>query len=109
MSPPKPNSLPGSAGSFELAIDGSRLSAYIRSVEGGFMKAAVIDEAIGPNNFRVKHTSTVEIEPFGFEVGFAGSRKILKWIQASWKKEYSRKNGQITHGDFNHKGISSQS
>ena len=25
----------------------------------------------------------------------------MKWIQGSWRKEFGRRNGQITHADFN--------
>lgn len=97
--------LPYSAGTFSLTLDGAKNSAYIRSVDGGFVKASVIDEPVGPENLRIKHTSIAEVEPFSFEVGFAGSRGVLEWIQASWRKQYSRKSGDLTHGDFNHKGV----
>jgi hypothetical protein len=103
-----PTKTPNAAGSFELSLDGARQSAYVRSCEGGFLKAAVIDESVGPDILHIKHTSTIEIEPFAFEVGLAGSHSILKWIQSSWKKEYTRKHGHLIHGDFNHKGIRSQ-
>ncbi len=97
--------LPNSAGTFQLTLDGVKNSAYIKSADGGFVKASVVDEPIGPENLRIKHTSTVEIEPFAFEIGFAGSRAVLQWIQASWRKQYARKNGDLTHGDFDYKGI----
>lgn len=97
--------LPNAGGTFQLTLDGVKNSAYIKSADGGFVKANVIDEPVGPENLRIKHTSTVEIEPFSFEVGFAGSRAVLQWIQASWRKQYARKNGDLTHGDFDHKGI----
>lgn len=97
--------LPNSAGTFQLTLDGVKNSAYIKSADGGFVKASVIDEPVGPENLRIKHTSTVEIEPFAFEIGFAGSRTVLQWIQSSWRKQYARKSGDLTHGDFDHKGV----
>jgi len=89
------------AGHFELQIDGHPTTAYLKSVDGGFVKSALIDEPIGPENHRIKHTSTVDIDPFSVEFGISGANDVLKWIQASWRKEFSRRNGQVTHADFN--------
>jgi len=88
------------AGHFELAIDGHPTTAYLKTVDGGYVKAALVDEPIGPHNVRIKHTSTVDIEPFSVDFGISGANDVLKWIQASWRKEFSRRNGQITHANF---------
>jgi hypothetical protein len=92
------------AGHFGLIIDGAKVSAYIKSVEGGFPKANLTDEAIGTDPLHVKHLSTREIEPFQVEVGLSGSKSVLMWIQDSWQKKFSRHNGQCTHADFNKMG-----
>jgi hypothetical protein len=88
------------AGRFGLTIDGTKVSAYIKAVEGGFVKGNLTDEAIGPDLLHVKHLATREIEPFSVEVGLSGCRTILTWIQDSWKKQFSRRNGEVAHGDF---------
>lgn len=88
------------SGHFELAIDGHKSTAFVKSVEGGDIKANAIDEAVGPDNMRMKHVSTVDIEPITIDMGFAGANDVLKWVQASFRKEFSRRNGQITHADF---------
>ncbi len=90
-----------SAGHFQLDIDGEETTAYLKTVDGGYVKATTIDEPIGPYNLRVKHTSVTDIDPISFEFGLAGSHHVLKWIRSSWKKQWSRRNGQITHADFN--------
>jgi hypothetical protein len=90
---------------FELAIDGTASTAYFKSVDGGFMRAGLMDEAIGPDNYRIKHASVVDIEPVSLEFGFSGAGSVLKWIQSSWNKEYSRRNGQITHANFDLEAI----
>jgi hypothetical protein len=36
-----------------------------------------------------------------FEFGLSGSGQILEWIQGSWTRQWARRNGQISHGDFN--------
>ncbi|MGE5184448.1 MAG: phage tail protein [Acidobacteriota bacterium] len=88
------------AGHFELQIDGAVTTAYLKSVDGGFVHANPIHEPIGPDIHQIKHSSTVQIEPFTIDFGISGANSVLKWIQASWRKDYSRKNGQITHADF---------
>ena len=88
------------AGHFELAIDGHKTTAYLKSVDGGMLKGNVIDEAHGADTVRMKHLSVVDIEPFSIDFGISGASDILKWIQGSWKKEFSRRNGQVTHANF---------
>ena len=88
------------AGHFELAIDGHKSTAYLKSIDGGYVRANLVDEPIGPENTRIKHTSTVEIEPFTIDFGLSGANDVLKWIQQSWRKDWSRRNGQITHANF---------
>jgi hypothetical protein len=90
-----------SAGHFELAIDGHKSSAYLKSVEGGYVKASTVDEPIGSFNDRIKHTSVVDIEPFTCDCGLSGLGEVLRWIQSSWQRKFERRNGQISHADFN--------
>jgi tail tube protein gp19 len=89
------------SGHFELQIDGHASTAYLKSVEGGFVRASVIDEPIGTHNERIKHTSTVDVEPFTVDFGISGAKDVLLWIQGSWRKDWDRRNGQITHANFN--------
>jgi hypothetical protein len=88
------------AGHFEIMIDGSPSTAYLKSVDGGYVRASLIEEPIGPDHLRIKHTSTVDIEPFTIDFGLSGSEDVLKWIQASWRRQWSRRNGQINHANF---------
>ena len=88
------------SGHFELMIDGHRSTAYLKTVDGGSTKASLVDEAIGPDNQRIKHMSTIDVEPFSIDFGIAGAKDILKWIQNSWRKNFARRTGQITHANF---------
>ena len=90
------------AGHFELAIDGRTTTAYLKTIDGGFVKANVIEEPVGPSNERIKHTSTVDIDPLSIEFGLSGAQDVLKWIQDSWKREFTRCSGQVTHADFDY-------
>ena len=89
------------AGHFELQLDGKPTTAYLKSVDGGYMRHAVVDEPIGPNNLRIKHSSVADIDPISFDFGLSGANSVLQWIQASWNKDYGRRSGQITHANFN--------
>jgi hypothetical protein len=90
-----------SSGHFELLIDGHASTAFLKSVDGGFAKTQLVDEPVGPVSQRIKHTSVAEIEPFSIDFGISESNDILKWIQGSWRKTFSRRNGSISHADFN--------
>jgi hypothetical protein len=91
---------PYSTGHFELAIDGHVSTAYLKSVEGGTIKGQTVEEAIGATNARIKHMSTFDIEPMTIDFGISGATDVLKWIQSSWDKDWGRRSGQITHGNF---------
>ena len=89
------------AGHFELQIDGHKSTAFVKSVDGGWARANVTDDAVGPDPERVKQISSVDIDPISLEFGLAGANDMLKWIKQSWDRKYGRRNGQITHADFN--------
>jgi len=89
------------AGHFEMAIDGHKTTSFLKSVDGGYPKQKVIDEALGSENMRAKHGGTWEIDPITIDFGFAGASEVLKWIQGSWRKDWSTRNGEIIHADFN--------
>lgn len=90
-------------GHFEMKLDGHTTTAYLKSVDGGWAKHSLVDESIGGENARIKHASVAEIDPISFEFGMSGSNSILQWIQASWRKNWQRKSGEITHADFNYR------
>ncbi|MCX5746843.1 MAG: phage tail protein [Proteobacteria bacterium] len=93
------------SGHFELQIDGHTSSAYLKSIDGGHWKGTPINEAVGPDNVRVNHRGILAVEPFTMELGLAGAGDILRWIQASWNKKYTRRNGVVRHADFDLKSM----
>jgi hypothetical protein len=89
------------SGHFELSIDGQKTTAYLKSLDGGWGRHALVDERIGPENMSIKHGSVADVDPFSFEFGLSGSNKVLSWIQDSWKKQPKPANGEIVHANFN--------
>src|SRR5262249_8757303 len=89
-----------SAGHFELAIDGHKSTAFLKSIEGGFVRGSVADDPLGAGNHRVKHITTVDVEPVTVEFGMTGANDLLQWIKGSWNKQWARRDGQITHANF---------
>src|SRR5580698_3347986 len=51
------------AGNFSLMLDdeGNQSTAYLKSVDGGYMNASIVDEPIGGEPTRVKHISVASI------------------------------------------------
>ena len=98
---PLPGSKSYTTGHFELRIDGHKTTAYLKSIEGGWARANVSDDAVGGDQYKIKQISSVDIDPFSVEFGLAGANDLLKWIKGSWSRKFSRRSGQITHANFN--------
>jgi hypothetical protein len=94
-----------SAGHFALDIDGHKSTAFLKSIEGGFVRGGVADDPMASDPEHVKHISTRDVEPVSFEFGLTGANEILQWIKGSWNKQWTRRNGQITHADFDLKQV----
>jgi hypothetical protein len=88
------------SGHFELEIDGHKSTAYLKSVDGGHLKANAVIEPIGGHNQQIKSVSTMDIEPFTIDFGISGSKDIFNWVRQSIDKKYVRRNGCITHANF---------
>ena len=84
------------AGHFELRVDGHEPTAYLKSVEGGWTRAHIADEAAGSDSQRLKQITSVDVDPITVEFGLTGAKGMLRWIQGSWnRKDHQRRNGQI--------------
>jgi len=94
------------AGHFELQIDGHESTAYVKSVEGGWSRATIGEEAVGAVRQRLKQISKVDIDPINVEFGLLGAKDMLRWIQSSWNRnDHQRRSGQITHADFDGRAL----
>lgn len=93
-----------SAGHFLFQVDGGGDGpAYLKSVSGGMVKGAVLEDQAGPVSTQFKHLGAVEIDPIQIEIGMALSKPLLEWIRGSWRRQFSRQSGSIIHADFDFK------
>jgi hypothetical protein len=95
------NRLAYTAGHFELSIDGAKTSAYLKSLDGGYMAHSLVSESIGSENKPIRHAAVGDVDPVSFEIGMSGAGSVLQWIQDSWNKNYQQRSGQINHANFN--------
>ena len=98
-----------SSGHFQFNLDGAPTSAWIKSVDGGGVKAEIVTENVGVDDMSFRHTSTVATETINLQVAVSAAKPILQWIKDSWNHEFARKNGSIIHADFNLDGRLEQS
>jgi len=88
------------AGQFQFSLDGAPDAGYVKSVSGGYIKGEVAAEQAGPDFHQFKHVATVDTEPLVVELGMGLSKPMIHWIADSWRRQYSRRNGHVGHGDF---------
>jgi hypothetical protein len=90
------------SGRFALDLNGG-FAGFLKSVEGGSLKANVITEPAGLDNRVHKHIGQPEYGDIKLQLGLSSSPAINDWIQASWDKKYMRKAGAIIACDFDYK------
>jgi hypothetical protein len=89
-------------------LDGMKNAGFLKSVDGGAIKKTVIEDPVGPDNVKRKNLGTIEYTPFDVQLGFAMTPGVYDWINASWQKSYTRKNGSIVACNFNYEAMSSR-
>jgi hypothetical protein len=87
------------AGHFSIELEGAD-AGFIQSVNGGAIRADVINQSLGPTSFVKKHIGPPKYEPFTIQIGLGMRSSIYDWIAASLKMNYIRKNGSIVSHDF---------
>jgi hypothetical protein len=88
-------------GSSALELDGQFID-FLKSAEGGFPKADVIQEPVGPNYIVKKHIGQPKYQDIAIQSDPAMPKAIFDWIAAALAMTYVRKNGAIITADFNH-------
>lgn len=90
-------------GHFELRVDtGDTVTAFVKGVEGGMLKAASTEEPLAGFHLRARHAATREIEPLSIEFAMSGARWALKQVESVInKREHQKVSGAIVHADTN--------
>lgn len=86
---------------FALTLDGSEMAGFLRSVEGGGIKAEVVQHQIGGSPYRDKQIGQPGYDPFTVQVGMSMSKSFYKWMADSWAGNVSRRTGSVVCCDHN--------
>jgi phage tail-like protein len=92
---------------FALELSGG-FAGFLKSVDGGNLKAPVMTEPAGADNYVHKHIGSPDFDEISFQIGLSTSVAVNQWIKDSWGKEYARKDGAIHSCDFNYKSVSTR-
>jgi len=95
------------ASRFALMLDGVQ-TGFVKSVEGGGVKAEVIHEASDSSYFVKKHIGPPMYEPFTVEIDLSMAASVYEWIAATWTGKIFRTDGAITTVDTQFKAVSEQ-
>jgi len=90
--------MPGSrsftAGQFMLELDGA-FAGLLKSVEGGAIKADVIEEPQGQTYYVEKHVGAPRYEELTLGLGLGLDKALYEWIANTWTGKTSRRDGSI--------------
>lgn len=84
---------------FILNMDGRQIGE-LKGGEFPHLKRAEVDEAIGPTVGRVKHYSSVTIDPARLVFGMMASNELLGWLRETVAKKVMRRNLMLTSIDM---------
>lgn len=80
------------AGAFALELEGD-IIGYIRKVDIGKLKGEVVTNNLGPTNRQKKHVARPTWDQMSFEVGLGMGKRLLDWMNSSFKMKHLRKGG----------------
>lgn len=89
------------ASHFALELD-TNPSEFVQDVQGGGLKADVIEFQQGNSSFIQKQLGSVAFDDIDVQIGVPQATPLLDWIAATWSKNYQRKNGAVVATDFNY-------
>ena len=88
------------ASTFALELDGQFID-FLKSTEGGFPKADVIQEPVGPNYIVKKHIGQPKYQDIAIQSDPAMPKPLFDWIASTLTMSHIRKNGAIITADYN--------
>ena len=88
------------AGNFALNLDGVPCG-FVKSADGGDAYADVVTITDGASLLTRKTIGNVKYDDIDLSIGFGLAQDVYDWIAATWKRDYSRKDGSIVATDLN--------
>jgi hypothetical protein len=88
------------AGRFAFELDGVRCG-FVRSVEGGAVKADVVKEPAAAGGFVKKHLAASTVEPLQLQLDLGLDKAVYAWITEAWSGKPVRRNVAIVETDAN--------
>ncbi|HVK74970.1 MAG TPA: phage tail protein [Kofleriaceae bacterium] len=89
---------------FELELDGNKDAVTsLRSIEGGGVKAEVINYQMGENGDVWRQLGKPKYDDIKITAGLSGSPDLWAWMSSFLKGTPERRNGAIVAGDANYK------
>lgn len=96
--PSRPNA--SAVSRFQLVIDGEQVG-FVKSVDGGLVRAAVVPEIVGSNYFVKKHIGQPTYEPVSAQLDLPMAKAIHEWISTQWNGDFKRRNVSLIECDYN--------
>lgn len=94
-----PGTRAAAAGNFLLELQGTK-GGFLRSVEGGNIKAEVIrEEGRARGAFVKKHLGETAVEPFVVTLGLGLDKTVYTWLADAWTGKQKPRNGAIVSAD----------
>lgn len=88
---------------FRVTLDDKEITAFVKNVEGGLVKADSVEEKSGVANAPLHHASTRTIEPITLELGMCQNNWLLEAVaDVVNNRVHARFDGQIDYGDANY-------
>ena len=87
---------------FAIELDGILLD-FIKSTEGGFAKAEVVQQKLASSPFAKKHLANLKYSDIVMQCDPSLPGPLLNWMTASLAMSYARKNGAIITADMDMK------
>ena len=95
------------SGSFMFNLQGVACG-FVRSAEGGDAVGDVVEEGPKSGAFTKKHIGQVRYDAVELSFGFDMKADVYEWIEASWKQNYSRKDGSVVVTDPSLQAVSAR-
>jgi phage tail-like protein len=90
------------ASHFALELDGNEALGFLKSVEGGNLKADVVTYQMGNSQAVWRQMGAPKFDDISLQVGMGMSPAFYSWINDFFARKITRKNGSIVLADFNY-------